>query len=88
MGVSNPRIFGMVLVQGAFVGVIGYGIGMGLAALVETVMSATITGIPPAFYMLWEILAGTAIAVALIMFGTTFVSLHRVWVLEPAAVFR
>lgn len=88
MGVSNVRIFGMVLVQGAFVGVIGYGIGMGLAALVETVMSLTITTIPPVFYMLWQIPAGTAIAVALIMIATTFVSLHRVWVLEPAAVFR
>jgi hypothetical protein len=38
--------------------------------------------------MLWQIPAGTAIAVALIMIATTFVSLHRVWVLEPAAVFR
>jgi putative ABC transport system permease protein len=75
-------------VQGAFVGVIGYGIGMGMAALVETVMSLTITTIPPVFYMLWQIPAGTAIAVALIMIATTFVSLHRVWVLEPAAVFR
>jgi putative ABC transport system permease protein len=88
MGVSNLRILGMVLVQGLFVGAIGYGIGMGLAALVETVMSMMITGIPPAFYMLWHIPVGTAVAVALIMFGTTFVSLHRVWVLEPAAVFR
>jgi putative ABC transport system permease protein len=88
MGVSNPRILGMVLVQGAFVGVIGYCVGIGLAALVETAMSLTITTIPPAFFMLWHIPAGTAIAVTLIMIGTTVVSLRRVLVLEPAAVFR
>jgi putative ABC transport system permease protein len=88
MGLSNPRILGMVLVQGLFVGVIGYCIGVGLAALVETAMSFAITTIPPAFFMLWQIPAGTAIAVALIMIGTTVVSLRRVLVLEPAAVFR
>ncbi len=88
MGVTNIRILGMVLVQGVFVGVIGYGIGMGLVALVESVMSLLITTVPPAFYMIWQIPAGTAVAVALIMIGTTFVSLHRVLVLEPAAVFR
>ena len=88
MGVSNLRILGMVLLQGLFVGVIGYCIGIGLAALVETLMSLTITTVPPAFYMLWHIPVGTALAVALIMLGTTFVSLHRVMLLEPAAVFR
>lgn len=88
MGVTNIRIVGMVLVQGLFVGAIGYAIGIGLAAGVEMLMSLTVTGVPPAFYMLWHIPAGTAIAVTLIMIGTTFVSLHRVLVLEPAAVFR
>jgi putative ABC transport system permease protein len=88
MGVTNVRILGMVLVQGMFVGAIGYAIGMGLAALVETLMSLLITAVPPAFYMLWQIPAGTLVAVTLIMIGTTFVSLLRVWVLEPAAVFR
>jgi putative ABC transport system permease protein len=88
MGVTNVRILGMVLVQGMFVGAIGYAIGMGLAALVETLMALLITTVPPVFYMLWQIPAGTAVAVTLIMIGTTFVSLLRVWVLEPAAVFR
>jgi putative ABC transport system permease protein len=88
MGVTNLRIIGMVLIQGLFVGLIGYGIGIGLAAGVETLMSTLITTVPPAFYMLWHIPAGTAIAVTLIMIGTTLVSLHRVLLLEPAAVFR
>jgi cell division protein FtsW (lipid II flippase) len=71
-----------------FVGAIGYAIGMGLAALVETLMALLITTVPPVFYMLWQIPVGTAVAVTLIMIGTTFVSLLRVWVLEPAEVFR
>jgi putative ABC transport system permease protein len=88
MGVSNIRIVGMVLVQGLFVGAIGYGIGMGLVALVETLMALSIKTVPPAFYMVWHIPAGTAIAITLIMIGTTLVSLRRVIVLETAAVFR
>jgi putative ABC transport system permease protein len=44
--------------------------------------------IPPAFYMAWQIPAGVALAVALIVVGASVVSLRRVLVLEPAAVFR
>jgi putative ABC transport system permease protein len=88
MGVSNLRLIGMVLLQGIFVGVIGYCIGMGLAALAELAMEHTIKGVPPAFYMVWHIPAGTAIAVALIVIGTTLFSLRRVLVLEPASVFK
>jgi putative ABC transport system permease protein len=88
MGVSNARLVGMVLVQSLVVGLIGYGIGMGLAALFEEVMLVTIHHIPPMFYMAWQIPAGTAVAVAFIMAGASLVSLRRVLVLEPAVVFR
>jgi len=88
MGVTNLRIVGMVLVQGAFVGLVGYGMGMGMAALAELLMATLIKGVPPAFYMVWQIPVGTAVAVALIVMGTTLASLRRVMVLEPASVFR
>jgi putative ABC transport system permease protein len=88
MGVSNLRLIGMVLLQGVFVGLVGYGIGMGLAAFAELAMASTLKAVPPAFYMVWHIPAGTAIAVGLIVIGTTLVSLYRVLVLEPASVFR
>ena len=88
MGVTNRRIVGMVLVQGLFVGLIGYGIGMGLASLAEVLMKMQLKAIPPANFMAWQILVGTAGAVALIVLGTTLFSLRRVLVLEPAAVFR
>lgn len=88
MGVTNRRIIGMVLVQGLFVGLVGYGIGMGAASLIEWLMKTKMQAIPPANFMAWQILVGTAGAVALIVLGTTLFSLRRVLVLEPAAVFR
>jgi putative ABC transport system permease protein len=88
MGLSNLRIVGMVLVQALVVGVLGYAIGMGLAALFEEVLERTVTHIPPMMYMAWQIPAGTGVAVALIVLGSSIVSLRRVLVLEPAEVFR
>jgi putative ABC transport system permease protein len=88
MGVSNLRIVGMVLVQGLVVGVIGYGLGMGMAAVFEDVMGMQFKAIPPANYMAWQIPVGTAAAIAVIVAGSTLISLRRVLRLEPAAVFR
>jgi putative ABC transport system permease protein len=88
MGTSNGRIVGMVLVQALVVGLIGYGLGMGLAAIFEEWLKVQFTAIPPAFYMAWHIPAGTALAVALICAGAALMSLRRVLRLEPAAVFR
>jgi putative ABC transport system permease protein len=88
MGVTNRRLVGMVLLQGLFVGVIGYCLGLGLAALIETIMTLRLKTIPLMNFMAWQIPVGTAVAVTLIMLGTTFVSLRRVLVLEPASVFR
>ena len=67
MGVSNWRIVGMVLVQGLVVGVLGYAIGFGLAAIAEEILMARIKGIPPAMYMAWQIPVITAAAAALIV---------------------
>jgi putative ABC transport system permease protein len=41
-----------------------------------------------AFYMPWQVLAGTAAAVALIVTLSSLVSVYKVLVLEPAVVFR
>ncbi len=88
MGTSNTRIMGMVIVQGLFVGTIGYGMGLGLASLIDFIMKVRMTTIPPVTFMAWQILVGTAVAVLLIIAGTTLLSLRRVLVLEPASVFK
>ncbi len=86
MGVGDGRLVGMVLLQAAVVGAIGYGAGMGVAAVFfESTKSIThLRG----FYLPWQVMAGTGLAVALIVALSSVLSIRRVLVLEPAAVFR
>jgi putative ABC transport system permease protein len=84
MGVSNLRLVGMVLIQGLVVGFLGYGLGVGLASLfgVATQNSEI------SFFMPWQVLVMTGVAVAVIVALSSLVSIRRVLVLEPAVVFR
>ncbi len=88
MGVSNARLVRMVMLQALVVGVIGYGLGVGGAALFGFVFERVVTNAPPAFFFPWQILAITAGAVAIIITLSAAVSLRRVLFLEPAVVFR
>jgi putative ABC transport system permease protein len=90
MGVTNWAILRMVLFQGLVVGVLGYCIGLGLAAGSEEFLKWRLAqgGIPPAAYMAWPIPLGTAVAAGLIVAGSSLLSLRRVLTLEPASVFR
>ena len=85
MGTSNWTILMMVLAQGAQVGVIGYGLGVGLAALFGW-SSRGLTKL--AFFMPWQVLVMTAIAVFLIVLLASLLSIRRVLVVDPAIVFR
>jgi putative ABC transport system permease protein len=86
MGVSNLRIVGMILLQGLVVGVVGYGIGIGLAALffIGTSHMTHLAGL----HLFWQVMAGTAVAVLVIVALASLVSVRKVLVLEPAVVFR
>ena len=86
MGVTNGRIIGMVLVQALVVGLLGYGLGVGAAALFGKLMSSS--GSRLAFFMPWQVLAATAAAVGVIILLSSLVSVYKVLVLEPAVVFR
>lgn len=88
MGVSNLRLVGMILLQGVVVGLIGYGIGLGLAAASGELLAHTVKTVPPAFYMPWQIPVMTAFAVLAIIIVSSLVSIRKVLVLEPAIVFR
>jgi putative ABC transport system permease protein len=85
MGTSNAMILGMVLFQAIQVGLIGYGVGVGLAALFGwAARSAT----KLAFFMPWQVLAITAAAVFVIVLLASLLSIRKVLVVDPAIVFR
>jgi putative ABC transport system permease protein len=85
MGTSNGMILLMVLCQGLQVGVVGYGLGVGLAAVFGWfVKGATRL----AFFMPWQVLALTAAAVFVIVLVASLLSIRKVLVVEPAIVFR
>ncbi len=85
MGTTNWRIVGMILLQALVVGAIGYGIGIGLAASFGQFAKGTTK---LAFFMPWQVMAGTGVAVLLMVTGASLLSIRRVLVLEPAVVFR
>jgi len=86
IGVTNLRITGMILLQAVTVGAIGYGLGIAMTAtFFETFKNnLDLRG----FRMFAEIMAGTGVAVLLIVSLASLMSIRRVLVLEPAAVFR
>jgi putative ABC transport system permease protein len=85
MGLSNVRIVRMVLFQALVVGLIGYGLGVGLAAGFGLLATS---GSRLAFHMPPHVLVGTAVAVAIICTLSSLLSVWKVLVLEPAVVFR
>ena len=85
MGTSNWTILLMVLFQAVQVGLVGYGIGVGLAALFGW-GSRGFTKL--AFFMPWQVLAITAVAVFFIVLLASLLSIRRVLVVDPAIVFR
>ena len=85
MGTGNGTILAMVLSQALQVGVIGYGVGVGLAALFGF---ATAGRSNLAFYMPWQVMAITAVAVFVIVLIASLLSIRKVLVVEPAIVFR
>src|SRR5215831_17730987 len=87
IGVTNRTILRMVLLQSMVVAGIGYAIGIGLCAaffeLTERV-SINLRG----FELPWQVAAGTAGAVFVIIIIASLASVRKVMVLDPAIVFR
>lgn len=86
MGVTNWTIIQMILLQATVVGVLGYGIGIGLSAgFFELTKDVThLAG----FQTPWPVALLTAGAVAMIVILASLLSIRKVLVLEPAVVFR
>jgi putative ABC transport system permease protein len=84
MGLTNERVAMMVLLQATVVGLLGYCLGVGLAALFGVLTRGT----ELAFFTPWQLLPITGAAIVLICILSSFWSLWRVIRLEPAIVFR
>jgi putative ABC transport system permease protein len=86
IGVSSGRLIGLVLLQAAVVGLIGYAIGIGLAALFFE-FACTPTSALRGFNLPWWIATGVAGTVAVLIVLSTLTSLARVLFAQPAMVF-
>jgi len=85
LGASTPRLVGMVLLQAVVVGVIGYGVGVGLAGAF-TIVSKKIQSELSAIYP-WELMLGSLGATLLTILIGSVLSIRRVIKVEPAVVF-
>ncbi len=86
MGLSDRRLVGMILLQGLTVGAVGYGVGVGLASLYGLFGARAMPLL--AFFLPWQVLALSAVAVLVIVLASSLLSIRRVLVLEPAVVFQ
>jgi putative ABC transport system permease protein len=84
MGTTDVQIVAMIVFQAMTVGLLGYGIGVGLA----TFLGGQLRETELAYYTPWQLLPIVAVAVALICFASGLLSILRVVVVEPAVAFR
>ncbi|MFM8802684.1 MAG: FtsX-like permease family protein [Planctomycetia bacterium] len=86
MGTSNWTILLMVLSQAVQVGIVGYGVGVGLAATFGYAIARGHSRL--SFFMPWQVLVITGVAVFLIVLLASLLSIRKVLVVDPAIVFR
>ena len=86
IGVTNWRLIGMVLLQAFTVGVMGFGMGTGMAAAFfeMTLQKIATRGI----VLMWQNVVLTGCCILLVVIIASLLSIRRVVVLEAASVFR
>lgn len=86
IGVTNLRLVGMILFQAVTVGAIGLAVGTGLAAIFFEITAREVA--TRGLILPWFNVVLTAVAIFSVVFLSSILSVRRVLVLEPAAVFR
>lgn len=86
IGVTNRRLVGMILLQAATVGFVGFGLGTGMAAVFFETFSRMVA--TREIVLLWQNVVGVGVLMALVVTGASLLSIRRVLILEPAEVFR
>jgi putative ABC transport system permease protein len=86
IGVTNRRLVGLILLQAFTVGAIGFSIGTGMAAaFFELTLQKLATR---GLILMWQNVALTGGCIFFVIIVASLLSIRRVLVLEPAAVFR
>ncbi len=86
IGVTNLRLVGMILLQAGSAGALGFALGTGMAATFFEVFRHQLQ--TRGIVLLWECVALTGAAIFVVIVLASLLSIRRVLVLEPAAVFR
>jgi putative ABC transport system permease protein len=86
IGVANSRLIGMILLQAGSVAALGFSLGTGMAATFFeiTLHKMATRGI----VLMWQCVALTGACILFVVVVASILSIRRVLVLEPAAVFR
>jgi putative ABC transport system permease protein len=87
LGADNRTLLRMILFQALVIGLLGYGVGIGLTAVLIEVTTKNTLHLA-GFFMPWQVMVGTAACVLVIMILSSLMSIRRVFVLEAAAVFQ
>src|SRR5215470_14948877 len=86
IGVTNVRLIGMILLQAFTAGTLGFSLGTGMAAtFFEIFMRQLATR---GIVLMWQCVALTGACILFVVIVASVLSIRRVLVLEPAAVFR
>lgn len=86
IGITNSRLVGMVLLQAATAGFVGFAFGSGMAALFFEVMSKQMA--TRDIILTWQVEAIVAALMTAVILAVSVISIRRVIVLEPASIFR
>jgi putative ABC transport system permease protein len=84
MGASNGKLLLMILLQALIVGLLGYGIGVGVGSSFAILSKNS----ELAFMLVWQTLVVTGVAVTVICILASLLSIQKVIRLEPAIVFK
>jgi len=86
MGVTNARLVGMILLQAGSVAGLGFALGTGMAA---TFFEITLHKLATrGIVLMWQCVALTGVCILFVVIVASILSIRRVLILEPAAVFR
>jgi putative ABC transport system permease protein len=87
LGTGNGAILGMILTQALVIGVLGYSLGMAVSAVFFAIvrnLGMDFRG----FYLSWQVMGSTAVAIVLIILIASSISMRRLLVVDPGIVFR